>query len=211
MSVLTKKEILEKINNNEIGFEPALDKFQINSHSVDLRIGFTFMLHKNWKLVKEGRVASNLSSVEDQGSNRNLEVIELEEGQYFDLLPGEHITVSSLEVVKIPNDLMAVLYPRSSVTRRGVSVDLTGIIDAGYQGPLIIPIKNNTNQIARLYPGERFCQLVFQSLNNKIDEIRKSRHHLKDVVDEPDKEDSLEIDMIVGGKIHKMKKDFGLY
>ena len=36
---------------------------------------------------------------------------------------------------------------RSSVNRRGISVDLTGIIDAGYEGQLIIPIRNNTTHM----------------------------------------------------------------
>ena len=204
MSILTKNQILKKIEEKEINFSPALDQFQIQGHSVDLRLGYTFIIHKNSKLTKKGREIINLSDIRPE-QKRNLEVIELEEGQFFELAPGEHITVSSLESIKVPNDLMAVLYPRSSVNRRGISVDLTGIVDAGYEGQLIIPIRNNTAQIARIYPGERFCQIVFEELTEEI-EPRKSRHHLKDVVDEPQKEDSAELDLIMDGKITELKK-----
>ena len=148
-----------------------------------------------------------LSSSVEKNEHRNLEVIELEEGQYFELLPGEHITVSPLESLKIPTDLMATMYPRSSVSRRGISIDLTGIIDAGYEGPLIIPMRNNTMQVARLYPGERICQIVFETLTHKI-ENKKSRHHLKDIVDVPDNENEVEMELIATGQISKLKKDY---
>src|SRR5438105_15936371 len=88
----------------------------------------------------------------------HFDVVELEKGQFFDLLPNEHILVSSLESIAIPDDLMAIMYPRSSINRKGISVDQTGIVDSGYEGQLVIPIRNNTqSQTVRLYPGERFC------------------------------------------------------
>ena len=207
MSVLTKKEILEYIENNKINFEPSVDQFQLQAHSVDLRLGYTFIIHKKWKITKNGREASQIGTLKSKQDTHDFEVVELEEGQYFELLPGEHITVSSLEKIKVPNDLMAVLYPRSSVNRRGVSVDLTGIIDAGYEGQLIIPLRNNTSQIIRIYPGERFCQVVFEKLEQEV-EIRKSRHHLKDIIDIPDKEDNAEINLILNGKINELKNKF---
>lgn len=203
MSILTKKEIAKRVKEGSIGFTPNLDEFQVQSHSVDLRLGYTFLMHRTWKITKKGREALSVSSLVEQ--RQDFEVVELEEGQYFDLLPGEHITVSSLESIKMSDDVMAVLYPRSSVNRRGVSVDLTGIIDAGYEGQLIIPIRNNTSQVVRLYPGERFCQIVFESLDEEV-VPRKSRHHLKDIVDIPESEDETEMNLILAGKIKEIKE-----
>ncbi|MDP2650291.1 MAG: dCTP deaminase [bacterium] len=210
MAVLTKKQILERVEKGDIAFTPALDTFQVQGHSVDLRLGYTFLIHKSWRVSKEGREALSIDPLENGGASaRHFDIIELEEGQYFELLPNEHVTVSSLETVKVPNDLMAVLYPRSSVNRRGVSVDLTGIVDAGYEGQLVIPVKNHTSQVIRLYPGERFCQLVFEELAETI-QPRKSRHHLKDIVDEPQKEDDTELELIKKGKITELKKEHGV-
>ncbi len=205
MAVLTKKEIVEKIKSGELEFTPEIDKFQLQTHSVDLRLGYTFLIHKTWKITQAGRVALGIDAFSNQ--KRDFDVVELEEGQFFDLLPGEHITVASLETIKMPKDVMAVLYPRSSVNRRGVSVDLTGIIDAGYQGQLIIPVRNNTGQVIRLYPGERFCQIVFESLGSNL-QPHKSRHHLKDVVDMPEPEDSEELTLITKGEVLKLKAKF---
>lgn len=206
MSILTKKDILSRVGQGDIAFAPSLDSFQLQGHSVDLRLGYTFLIHKSWRVSKKGREAIAINPLENGGSGeRHFEVVELEEGQYFELLPNEHVTVSSLETIKVPNDLMAVLYPRSSINRRGVSVDLTGIVDAGYEGQLVIPVKNHTAQVIRLYPGERFCQVVFESLTEPI-VPRKSRHHKKDIVDAPAQEDTTEMDLIAQGKITELKK-----
>src|SRR3989344_2339005 len=203
MAILTKDEILARVKKGNIEFKPGLDRFQLQMHAVDLRLGFSFLIPKSWKMTPKGRQALSIDPLKDHGPEY-FDVIELEQGQSFDLLPQEYVLVSTFETIKVPNDLMAVLYPRSSVNRKGISVDLTGIIDAGYEGQLVIPMKNHTSQVIRLYPGERFCQLVFETLVEEI-QPRKSRHHLKDIVDEPRKEDSEEIMLIKEGKIKELK------
>lgn len=208
MAILVRSQILERIENGDLSFNPSLDELQIQTHSVDLRLGYTFLVPKSWQLQDEGRVVVNLDYGESRG---HFEVVELERGQYFEILPREYVVVATLEKVKLPSDLMAVLYPRSSVNRRGLSVDLSGIIDAGYEGSLIVPIRNNTNnQIVRLYPGERFCQLVFENIDGSA-RPRKSRYDKKDVVVGVLAEKlASEIKLIKKGKIEDLKKKFEL-
>jgi len=211
MSVLTKEDILGYVAEGKIAFKPGLDRFQMQAHSVDLRLGFTFLVPKSWHVTKAGR-EQLLMNYYDENRPEYFDIVELEKGQFFDLLPGEHILVSSLESVKVPDDLMAVMYPRSSTNRKGISVDLTGIIDSGYEGQLVIPIRNNTqHQTVRVYPGERFCQMVFQKLQGPT-ESRKSRYHQRDIidgvdVDSLDSERSTEIELIKSGDIKKLKAD----
>jgi dCTP deaminase len=179
MGVLVKNQIIERLKSGDISFTPALDKFQLQPHSIDLRLGYTFLVSKNSRLTDKGRVAVRLDY---QKSSSHFDVVELEEGQYFEILPNEYLVVSTLEKIKLPNDIMAILYPRSSVNRRGLSVDLSGVIDAGYEGNLIVPLRNNTqNQIVKLYPGERFCQLVFSTLETPV-QPKRSRYAKKDIV-----------------------------
>lgn len=211
MSVLTRKEILEYVKKDKVSFSPALDTFQLQAHSVDLRLGFTFLVPKSWHLTKRGREALHMDYFAEDRPEY-FDIVELEQGQFFDLLPGEHILVSSLESIKIPEDLMAVMYPRSSTNRKGISVDLTGIIDSGYQGQLVIPVRNNTqSQTVRLYPGERFCQVVLERLGESV-EARKSRYHQRDIiegvdVDSLEAERTTEIDLIRSGDIKKLKSE----
>lgn len=162
--ILTRHEIRELIANGSLAFEPALDEFQNQPHAVDLRLGTVFYLPKTWRMTDQGREVVAVDVTETAGDN--YEKIELKPGQYFDLAPGESIIASTLEKVCLEApDLMGILYPRSSINRRGLSVDLTGIIDTFYCGNLMIPILNKTSsQVIRIYPGERICQVVFHKL-----------------------------------------------
>ena len=207
MAILTKDEILARVKKGNIVLTPSLDSFQIQTHAVDLRLGFTFLVPKSWKMTARGREALRIDPLKDHGPEY-FDVIELEQGQCFELLPQEYVLVSTFETIKVPNDLMCVLYPRSSVSRKGLSVDLTGIIDSGYEGPLTLPVKNNTrSQVIQLHPGERFCQIVFEQLSKKV-KPRKSRWHQKDVVDKGAKEKYAEMKLVFSGGLTQLKTDF---
>lgn len=166
--ILTRHEIRDLIEQKQLVFEPELDRFQNQPHAVDLRLGTEFYIPKIWKMTEAGREVVTVDVTECAGDN--YEQIHLEPGQYFDLAPGESIIASTLEKVclEAPN-LMGILYPRSSINRRGLSVDLTGIIDTFYAGNLMIPILNKTtSQVIRIYPGERICQVVFHKLTQDL-------------------------------------------
>lgn len=210
MSVLTRENILDRIKNNGLSFSPSLDEFQVQTHSVDLRLGFTFLIPKSWEMTDSGRISINIDYL-GKVEKKYFDVIQLEAGQYFEVLPREFVVVQTLEKIKIPNDLMAILYPRSSINRRGLSIDLSGIIDAGYEGNLIVPIRNNTStQVIRIYPGERFCQIVFHSLERKV-KPTKSRYSGKDILIGVLKEKShQEVKLIRNGKIKELKEKFAV-
>lgn len=207
MSIITKQQIIDRVKGGELAFKPGLDVFQLQEHSVDLRLGFTFMLPKMWHMTPRGRESLDITHF-DKRNHEYFEVIELEQGQYFDLLPQEYILVSTLESVKMPNDLMGILYPRSSTNRKGLSLDLTGIIDAGYDGQLVLPIRNNTrSQAVRLYPGERLCQVAFEELTNPV-VPRPSKYHQKDIIEGVLMEKKDEADLISSGDIKSLKEKY---
>lgn len=207
MSIITRTDIISRITDGSLAFKPNLDQFQLHEHSVDLRLGFTFMIPKMWHMTPKGRESLDITHF-DKRNNEYFEVVELEQGQYFELLPQEYILVSTLESIKVPNDLMAVLYPRSSTNRKGLSLDLTGIIDAGYEGQLVLPIRNNTrSQAIRLYPGERLCQVVFEELKSAV-VPRPSKYHQKDIIEGVQMEKKDEVDLITSGDIKALKEKF---
>lgn len=174
--ILTRKEISKLIEESQLVFEPSLDKYQNQPHAVDLRLGTTFYVPKVWKLTDQGREVLTVDVTESAGDN--FEKLELKPGQYFELAPGESIVASTLEKVSLnAPDVMGILYPRSSINRRGLTVDLTGIVDVHYQGHLMIPILNKTSsQVIRIYPGERICQIVFEKLASPMSTEEASLH-----------------------------------
>lgn len=212
--ILTKTKILERVKSGSLAFSPALDIFQVRPHAVDLRLGYTFLVPKSWQMTPKGRVALSLDHF-DKKRPEYFDVVELEQGQYFELLPGEYVIVSTLEKITMPKDVMAVLYPRSSVNRKGMSVDLTGIVDCGYEGQLAVPVRNNTShQTIRVYPGERFCQIVFEETGEEISDTT-NRYKGKDIIEgairsNPGLEgkDEDEIDLIQKGSIKELKEKF---
>ncbi len=166
--ILTRHEIAQLIQANQLIFEPAIDQYQNQPHAVDLRLGTVFYLPKTWRLTEKGREILTVDVTQSAGDN--YKKIELQPGQFFELAPGESIIASTLEKVSLKSpDIMGVLYPRSSINRRGLSVDLTGIVDAHYSGHLMIPIWNKTtSQVIRIYPLERICQIVFKRLTQPL-------------------------------------------
>ena len=209
--IIAKEQIQKLMQDGEIVFSPEIDALQVQSHSVDLRMGFTFLVPKLWHLTKNGREALRLDYL-NADRPKYFEVVELEQGQYFEILPHEHVLVSTLESIKIPHNLMAVLYPRSSVNRRGLSVDLSGIVDAGYEGQLVIPVRNNTDgQTIKLYPGERFCQLVFEEIKDAKTGPKKSKYHKKDIISGALEEETMEEgELIKKGDLKELRKRFPL-
>ncbi len=208
MAILTKDDITGYLKQNKIKISPGIDRFQLQAHSLDLRLGFTFLIPKVWRVTSAGREQLHMDYFSSD-KPEYFDIVELEKGQFFDLLPGEHILVSSFETITLPKDLMAVMYPRSSTNRKGISVDQTGIIDSGYSGQLVIPIRNNTqSQTVRLYPGERFCQIVFEKLTGSVT-ARKSRYHEKDIIEGVDvssqKREKQEASLIKKGEIKQLK------
>lgn len=212
--VLTKYEITEAVGQGGLSFSPNLDKFQLQPHAVDLRLGFEFKIPKTWEVSEAGRSALIIDPLAKSAAN--FETLTLKPGQYFELLPREFVIGTTLEEIAINRgDLMAVLYPRSSINRRGLSVALSGIIDVGYAGKLMIPLINNTQQqIIRVYPGERICQIVFSTLSRELSSqdaqlhgVTQAKYHLgKDIESKSDSEKELEL--IRQGKIADMKKNY---
>lgn len=217
MSTLTKKEILNAIYYKKLEFEPELDQFQIQPNSIDLRVGWNFYIPKTWEYNEKGRVALNLDYLESSKKKDIYKIIRLTEGQYFEILPGEFVIISTLEKIKLnEGDLMAVLFARSSVIRRGLIVE-SGTIDSRYNGYLMLPVINNTrDQVIRLYPGERICQLVFHKLESNITEEEAKIHGVakaKYLESTPyglearcDSED--EINFIKKGKLKELKNSY---
>lgn len=208
---------MESIRAGKLAFEPALDAFQIQPHAVDLRLGTTFRIPKTWRMTEKGREALSVDYL-DPANGDLFDVIELAPGQYFEVLPGEFAIVTTLEKITMPDDVMSILFPRTSFNRRGLAVDLSGIIDVRFHGRLTIPVRNNTHtQVIKLYPGERICQVIFQQLSqrmsyeeammhganlSKYHEVDGEQHH------EAQADKEVEMSLVKQGKIDELKTDY---
>jgi dUTP pyrophosphatase len=80
------------------------------------------------------------------------------------LAPGESALIPTGFAIHVGDpDYCAVILPRSGLGHRhGIVLgNLTGLIDADYQGPLMISCWNRAQAPYTIAPGERIAQLVF--------------------------------------------------
>jgi len=79
------------------------------------------------------------------------------------LAPGESVLVATGLAIHIADPgLCALILPRSGLGHRhGIVLgNLTGLIDADYQGPLMVSLWNRSSEPYTVQPGERIAQLV---------------------------------------------------
>lgn len=215
--ILSRQDILSQIQSGGIRFSPEIDRFQLQPHAIDLRLGYKFLIPRNWTFDEKGRRAIKVSIDDADAHPEQFDEVILQPGQFFDLLPNEFVIGTSLERIELnaPN-LMAILFPRTSTNRRGIDLSLSGIIDVGYKGNLIFPMKNEAgNQVIRVYPGERVCQVVFEELKTPLTAEEANLHGMSaakysesDGAYRLDKDD--ERALLVEGKLDEMKKRFGI-
>ncbi len=159
--ILTRDKILA-----EVQFEPSLDTFQVNPHSIDLRL-------------------------------------DCAEGSKYLILPGATVRFMTIEKVSLPDDVMGIVYPRSSANRRGLNIHMTGVVDAGYSGKLTIPITNASDGPIAILHGERIASIVFHRLEDRAT-TRLSKYHGGDGSYVPDKEE--ETRLLEHGRLDLLKE-----
>ena len=152
--LLSDKDILKKMANGEIIIYPTPSQEQIQPSSVDLRLGGEFY----------APITDNNDIIDIKTANPSYQHLD---GDAIDLPPKQFILGSTIEKVKIPNNLSARVEGRSSVGRLGIAIHVTaGFIDAGFEGNITLEIANLSNNAIRLYKNMRICQLVFEELSS---------------------------------------------
>ncbi|MCL2786860.1 MAG: dCTP deaminase, partial [Methanomassiliicoccaceae archaeon] len=73
--------------------------------------------------------------------------------------------VSTVERVRMPPDVCAQLWLRTSWIRKGI-MGAFGKIDAGFEGTLTLGAYNASDNAIEIPIGERFCQMVFETLHS---------------------------------------------
>lgn len=77
------------------------------------------------------------------------------------LYPGEQKRIGTGICAEIPEHHVGLLFPRSGLGIRGLTlINTVGIIDSSYRGELIAVCQNNGVDKIKLEPGDRFVQLI---------------------------------------------------
>ena len=84
------------------------------------------------------------------------------DGDYLTLLPGEVKKISTGIAIALPEGTFGAIFARSGLaTKKGLApANKVGVIDSDYRGPIIVALKNESDQVQIIEHGERIAQLV---------------------------------------------------
>ena len=158
MAILSDKTIKEYLEEGKIVIDPLKDEQQIQPSSVDMRLGDEF---KVFKVIRKPYTDPK----DEEDIAEYMESSTVPEGEAFIIHPNEFALATTQEYVKVPDDLVARVEGRSSMGRLGVTMHVTaGYVDPGFEGRITLEISNIGAMPVALYPGQRVCQLVFETM-----------------------------------------------
>jgi dCTP deaminase len=147
-------ERFEKPGPNGLWIEPLLDKAQIGEVTVDLRLGYDFLVsivtRRPFIGVSRGDAGFRSVGSYFQPTRREL-------GERFILYPDQVVLTTTLEYVALPVDTYADVLTRSSYTRLGIAVNT--MIQPGYRGCFSIELFNQGNNPIELIVGAKMFQM----------------------------------------------------
>lgn len=78
------------------------------------------------------------------------------------------ILVSSVERIKMPHDLVAIVHDKSSWARKGLAVQNT-VLEPGWEGWITLELTNHSDRTIIIHQGDPIAQLLFYKLDEPTD------------------------------------------
>ena len=160
--ILSDRSIREAISEGRIEIDP-LKEGAIQPSSVDLRLDCYFREFRNHT---HGHIDVKQ---EMQGLT---DLVEIPEDGVFVLHPGQFVLGSTMERIRLPNNLVARLEGKSSLGRLGLLIHSTaGFVEAGWNGQLTLELSNVATLPITLYPGMQIGQVSFLQMTTPSEQI----------------------------------------
>jgi dCTP deaminase len=150
--VLSDRTIRQELADGRIGIEP-FDESLLQPSSVDVRVDRFFRVFHNarYPFIDVKQPQEELT-----------ELVEVDGDTPFILHPGEFVLGSTLERIRLPDDVVARLDGKSSLGRLGLLIHSTaGFIDPGWDGHVTLELSNVANLPITIYTGMKIGQLSF--------------------------------------------------
>ena len=160
-AILSKQDIHRLLQQQPPLIEGCINlEEQVQPNGIDLTLREVALLQSSGKiaLTNSQRLVSDLAPLVFDGLG------------FIDLLPGAYI-ITYNEIVHLPNNVMALATPRSSLLRCGVTVN-TATWDAGYSGRSQSLMVVYNPQGFRLQRNARIVQLIFLQLTQETEGYR---------------------------------------
>ena len=141
--------IRKKDNDRKVSFGPS-------SYGYDIRLDTKFKIFTNAHQSKSGIVDPKDF---DEGNFVECDTKELDQ-DYIIVPPNSFVLGVSVEYMKIPDNVTVLVMNKSTYARCGLNC-FTTVIEAGWEGNLVLEFSNNTPLPIKLYANEGCAQLLF--------------------------------------------------
>ncbi|WP_448587423.1 dCTP deaminase [Thermocrinis sp.] len=158
--ILSDRSIKELIRKGELSIEP-LEEENIQSSSIDLRLGNDVIFYKTDFIDVREDIPVERVEITDEG---------------LVIKPKSFLLATTLEYIKLPNDITAFVEGRSSLGRLGLFIENAGWVDAGFEGQITLELYNANSCPIKLYKGMRVCQIVLAKLDRPAEKPYRGKY-----------------------------------
>ena len=172
--ILSDRDIKQAINSGKISIDPAPNfENQLGSCSIDFHLGNTFKIFNHSKYPYIDPRSPNLTS-------ELMKDIVVPGDEPFIMRPGEFCLATTVENLKLSDDLLGRLEGRSSLGRIGIIVHSTASrFDPGWDGTPVLELGNIGVLPVALYPRMKICAFTFEDLSSPSDDPYVKRKNAK--------------------------------
>lgn len=158
--ILSDKTINRMLASGELGIDP-MDPEQVEPASIDLRLGNRFLVPKTI-----------------DGIYSMSEPPEYEEFVADTFIVPTHgfVLATTMEYIRLPDDLTAFVEGRSSVGRLGLFIQNAGWVDPGFEGAITLELYNANAAPMRIEAGRRICQLVIAKADGVVENPYRGKY-----------------------------------
>jgi len=159
ITVLSKEEILKQIKEGRIEIKP-FNRDAVGPTSIDLTLGNKFRVFKKVRKIFHVK--------EDLKYEEVTKVVNVKDGDYLLLMPGELVHGITKEKIRLSEDLAGWIEGRSRFARIGLMIHVTaGLVQPCCYNKQVLEISNMSPMPIALYPGTRICQIILERIEGK--------------------------------------------
>lgn len=178
-SILTKGDIEKRLREpnpvKRLFITPLISEEQLGEVSIDLRLGSVFIVFKRTKYSGLDLLEESMDQIESRIQEFQ-ERVYVPLGEKLYLHPQQLVLGSTLEYIRVPNDLVAEVIGRSSWGRLGLILSAATLVHPGFAGVITLELANEDDVPIPLIPGLCITQLVLRKTNSEGKKAQKSKY-----------------------------------
>jgi len=156
--------IKEYIKTDVIGIENLVPDWEsdVDQVSIDFHLGHRILIPTMGRhVVIDIRKGVDKSMYEE---------IHLKKGEPITIRPGQFFIGETMEVLRLPANIVGRLEGKSSLARLGIVIHQTSArFDPGWDGTAALELRNNSDNDVVIYCGDKICAFSFEKLDTPVE------------------------------------------